>query len=93
MQKTDCLTAMSMEQSHCCAVCYGHLVTRYLGNNQAAIQCENPNCTGQGFVTRAWAERRKAEQVSEYFEVRVNYPHLSSRPKRSEQELINSLIS
>jgi len=69
--------AAIIARDYVCAHCYGHLVVTLLdettpnGREYSAVKC--PNCgLGAGFVTKSWAETRKAESSAELAEAKLN---------------------
>lgn len=77
-----------------CACCWGDLGVERNGNPDIFYCLKGPErCSGRGFVTRRYAERRLGESRFELSEVRRNYPNLEGKrqPVLTEAQLLQSL--
>jgi len=77
-----------------CACCWGELGIDPRGD-LAQYFClkGSERCSGKGFVTRNYAERRRSDSIFELIEVEHNYPQFA-RPKRifaNEAEILEGL--
>jgi len=67
------LEATHTERFYVCAQCWGQLITQPSKGKHRCFSVFCPNCgEDRGFVTREYAERRKAEDHAEALEVRRN---------------------
>jgi hypothetical protein len=57
-------------RDYCCATCWGHLTVRRTADGETRIECGKYGAEHQGFVTKAYAERRRAESAAEAAEVK-----------------------
>lgn len=94
-QIVDVATARTYEAHYVCARCYGRLLVTdpHDGTRNMQVECSNPDCNGQGFVTRNYAERRRSESSGEYIEAMHNLGKalgLKKKP-RSEKEILEDL--
>ena len=75
-----------------CACCWGDLGIDRDGPIDQFYCLEGEACSGKGFVTSQYAQRRLAESYNELQEVRRNYPdldpHYPPEVKRNEKELL-----
>ena len=55
-----------------CNRCYGPLITRFVDNRMVEVYCNNPDCDGNGFVTKAHVERMKSQNIGDYWEAKMN---------------------
>lgn len=64
-----------------CACCWGDLGVEFKHENSGEYFClKGPeNCSGRGFVTRRYAEKRLVENLGELAEVKRNYPDLAGK--------------
>lgn len=72
-------------RTHVCAQCWGQLVERYLDNSFQVV-CPR-GCQPGGFVTREYADRRRAESHAQFAEVAHNYPQFDHRPPTTSADL------
>lgn len=81
--------AMQMEGNYVCSTCWGRLEADKVTMTEYDLHCVNPECSGAGFVTKRYAERRRTESYFEYVEVRQNYGVLFGidKPQTAEQSL------
>ncbi len=86
----DILQAKDLTANYVCARCWGPLVALDQ-HGELVVSCVNPNCDGEGYVRRQFAERRKQASVSEYLEAARNLPALSPHHQKSEQDLLKEL--
>jgi ssDNA-binding Zn-finger/Zn-ribbon topoisomerase 1 len=84
--------AQSTVKRYVCARCWRPLIVTY-HDGQNFVECSNAaNCDGSGFVTAAYAERRRNESHAELIEARRNLESiLPARPKRTEEEIMRDL--
>jgi len=64
-----------LARDYVCSVCWGMLFHKFVpeGKKQiSVVSCLNDNCDGEGFVTLAYAERRRKESRLELWEVKIN---------------------
>lgn len=87
--------ARDTEKRYVCARCWGRLVAKKAQDfRQADVVCANREaglCDGRGFVTQAYAERRRRESIAEYFEVLRNYPDLLPKRVVTERQVLAEL--
>lgn len=83
----------SFTRRYVCACCWGDLGIEFKGDPETYYCLKGPErCSGRGFVTRRYAERRLSESRGELAEVRRSYPDLDRRRVRmSETQLLASL--
>lgn len=76
-----------------CATCWGDLGIEFKGDPEHYYCLRGPAlCSGRGFVTRRYAERRRSESFAEILEVRRNYPDLEGkRANKSAQAVLAEL--
>lgn len=77
-----------------CSDCYGELIVRYdAKTRKSRVTCGTAECPGNGFVTRSWVERAKAENRAQSAEARQvlskALPWIA--PRKSEQQLLAEL--
>jgi hypothetical protein len=88
----DDILAQRTVRDYCCAHCWGHLERNPV---EGGWQVFCPNCgPDQGYVTRAYAEARRAESQAEKLEVTQLLTSLGvipAPPKRSEAEIMQEL--
>ena len=77
-------TNATLVREYVCAQCHGPVVEKYL-EGQFTVVCPK-GCTPGGFVTRTWAERRRAESAAELTEVARLYPQLDPRLTRTPEQ-------
>lgn len=65
--------AMQMEDRYVCSLCWGRLEADKVSATVYDLHCVNPECSGAGFVTKRYAERRLTDSYFEAVEVRHNY--------------------
>lgn len=81
-------TSATLVREYVCAQCHGPLVEKY-ADGAFKVMCPK-GCQPGGFVTRTWAERRRAESAAELAEVARLYPQLGPRsPRTPEQRRAN----
>ena len=92
MQTVDLSTARTLVSKYVCARCYHPLVATFEGES-IVVSCTNPDCNGQGFVTRAYAERRRSESSGDYMEASHNLAEILGLKKkdRTETEILQDL--
>lgn len=88
--------AIDTARDYVCAVCWGSLVIDHIDARHDNVHCaQGDECTGQGFVTRKYAERRLKESASEYVEARWNLKEAlrlkSSLTSKDEQAIYKEL--
>ncbi len=69
-----------------CATCWGDLVSLVGPGMEDHVFCRRMltgDCAGEGFVTRRYADNRRALSHLELAEVRCNYPELLGVPPES----------
>jgi hypothetical protein len=79
----DYASAQRDAKRYVCAVCWGDLSIIETDEGYRVI-CPKSNageCTGSGFVTRRYAQRRKEESKVEKMEVRYIYIHQYKMPE------------
>ncbi len=77
-----------------CACCWGDLGVEAHGDPDVYYCLRGPErCSGKGFVTRRYAEKRLEESHYELLEVRHNYPNIepSTAVKLTEAQILQSL--
>ena len=88
-------TARTLVARYVCARCYHPLIATDPrdGTRNMLVSCSNPDCNGQGFVTRSYAERRRSESSAEYMEAYHNLAGALGLKKknRSEKEICQDL--
>ena len=84
------LEARRTVRDYVCAVCWGQLVN-FFDATHAWIKCANPNCQGGGYVTRAYADRRRSESLGEAAEVRHNLRFIFPTPARKAADILKEL--
>lgn len=91
----DFWLARDTENRYVCARCWGRLVAKKAQDfRQADVVCANRDhdrCDGKGFVTKAYAERRRQESIAEYYEVLHNYPDLLPKRVVTERQVLSEL--
>jgi len=74
------MTAMNLSQARTtlrdyrCATCWGPLVALDLQNEarEFDVHCANPECSGTGFVTAAYVDRRRSDDLADYSDAAYN---------------------
>jgi len=78
-----------------CGWCWGRLGARHVRGDlrHLDVVCpKNPErCNGTGYVTANYANRRRAESISELWEVRKNYPELEPRLEISNEVMLEQM--
>jgi hypothetical protein len=94
----DFAAAENTAKRYVCSTCFGSLAIRGV-DGQVGVSCRNPDCDGGGFVTRAYADRRRAESQADLAEARRNLKGLippsefeKSLEGKTVDELINSIF-
>ncbi len=85
--------AERMAKDFVCSVCFGSIAAGFDAESVWVV-CRNPNCDGTGFVSKAYAQRRKTESRAEKWEAQNNLKDIlppSNANNLSEDELIKSL--
>jgi len=75
-----------------CAACYGPVVMQFAPWQKYQVTC--PKCgEDRGFVTRDWAEKRKAESHAELVEAKSNLAEAMglNEPKKSTEKIKQEL--
>ena len=72
-------------RTHVCAQCWGALVERYT-EGEFSVICPR-GCQPGGFVSREFADRRRAESDAQLAEVAHNYPQFDTRPPITSADL------
>lgn len=74
-----------------CAQCWGPLVERHVGDTDV-VACPK-GCQPGGYVTRAWADKRRSESLVELDEVSQNYPQWAKREKLTHSHKLAGLVA
>lgn len=74
-----------------CACCWGDLGVELRGDPDVYYCLKGDRCSGKGYVTRRYADKRRQESYFELAEVRRNYPNIEPAPKLTEAQLIQAL--
>ena len=93
MEPLDEVTAALTIRDYCCSACWGHLVKRPTENRLYIVECHSCGTDTPGYVTKAYADRRRAESFNEAYEVKKLLKGLGILPttKRSEQDILADL--
>jgi hypothetical protein len=83
-------TDNQLVEDYVCATCWG-LLAEVFENGQHIVKCTNPDCTGEGFVTKAYANRRKQDSLAERREARDNLTKILNLPRKSKEQLLKEL--
>ncbi len=76
-----------------CAVCWGPLIAKAIKGDRDNMQvgCAKPDCSGEGFVTRQFADRARNESKVDLVEARITLRDALNLPKSSKADLAKSL--
>lgn len=68
------IEARKFIQRYACSTCWGELVAEPVKDERytCLVHCSNPECTGAGFVTKHYIERRRTEDHFDRFEAERN---------------------
>lgn len=69
------LIACVIVRDYRCARCHGPLTLEHIGTGgegMCQIHCADPDCTGEGFVTKAWVDKLRSEQEANYLTAYAN---------------------
>ncbi len=81
MQVVTTDEAIDLQTNCVCSRCYHPVICTPGVSGLLIAQCSNPNCNGEGFVTRHYAERRKSDSWSELAEARENLKAFIPEPE------------
>ena len=63
-------------RDYLCAKCHGPLIFKHTDENaetrNCRIACANPECKGEGFISKAFIDQRKSEDHANYIEAYAN---------------------
>lgn len=61
-------------QKYACSTCWGNLVADSINGERylKTVHCGNVNCTGAGFVTKHYVEKRRTQDHFDHFEAERN---------------------
>ena len=80
----DYLDATRTQQRYCCAGCWGHLtIWSVRGTSDVRLACHKCG-DGRGFVTKAYAERRRSESLAEAAEAKSLLRKIGVLPKSTQ---------
>lgn len=85
--------AERMAKDFVCSVCFGAIAAGFDAESVWVV-CRNPDCDGTGFVSKAYAEKRRRESFEERWDAQNNLKDILPSKKEknsSEDELIKSL--
>lgn len=87
----DEITSQTTIRDYVCAHCYGHLV-RFIEPDGYRVECYQCG-SDQGYVTKAYAERRRLESIAEKAEVTSLLQSLGVLPKerKSNEQILSEL--
>jgi hypothetical protein len=82
------------QKNYVCAHCWGNVVaspsTEHPGMYE--VECTDPDCTGEGFISRKTVERREAESLGQFVEARSTLEAagviVNEHKGKSEQQLL-----
>jgi hypothetical protein len=74
-----------------CARCWHRLLVTHR-DHKDWVECSNPRCEGEGYVTKGYASRRLDRSNQDYEDARRNLNFiLPAKPRRTEQAILNDL--
>jgi len=86
------LEACHIKNRYICAVCWSHL-TAFIEGDEYVVRCAAYGAEHSGYVTRAYAERRRAEDLFDALEARQNLKDiLGLDGSGSAEDAINELF-
>ncbi len=94
VQEMETLKAQDFTRKYVCSVCWGNLTREWVEGKHGvdAVYCGNPGCSGTGFVTRKYAERRRDQSNSDYIEARHNLGKALNLPNPLAEKTADELI-
>ena len=79
IEKKYVVDARAFVDRYRCSTCWGGLVADMITDDihnedyrNRNIHCENPDCTGAGFVTTKYVDRKLSEDRADYIEAKMN---------------------
>jgi len=77
--------AMKLRRDYVCSKCYGEIAITSKGS-EATVECYE--CKNKNFVTRKYAERKRAESAAELAEAKINLrPFIKTETRTANQNL------
>lgn len=90
--------ALRLKHNYVCNICWGDIVIEQSrteldkdGHLGTEVRCSNPDCSGTGFVSKNYAERRKTESHFELIEARNNLSEVLGLEKREPKSVEQNL--
>lgn len=95
IQEMDTLEAQKFVQKYVCATCWGNLTKQWVEGKHHIdrVFCDNPNCSGNGFVTRKYAERKLDQDHIDFIEARHNLEKVLNLPNPNKGKTADQLIN
>lgn len=60
-----------------CSICWGNLAIHHAPDRMNSVLCRTCGENTRGYVSKSWAEHRRAEGQAELLEVKRAYPELA----------------
>ena len=95
IEKMDVRDARRFVERYRCSTCWGAL--EYYPDkdetNLAEVHCYNPDCSGAGFVSKSYVEKRRSQDEADYHEAKLNLREALHLPNPHEGKTPDQLIN